>query len=67
MSVDTSEPPDPSRYESFMQDGIHIYYSPRLGRQSDTLELDFVRILFRSKPLMTGPEDLLANVIMGRI
>ena len=50
-----------------MQDGIHIYYSPRLGRQSDTLELDFVRILFRSKPLMTGPEDLLANVIMGRI
>ena len=67
MSVDTREPPDPGRYESFMQEGIHIYYSPRLGRQSDTLELDFVRILFRSKPLMTGPEDLLANVIMGRI
>ena len=67
MSVDTSEPPDPGRYESFMQEGIHIYYSPRLGRRSDTLELDFVRNLFRSKPLMTGPEDLLANVIMGRI
>ena len=67
MSVDTREPPDPGRYESFMQDGIHIYYSPKLGGQSDPLELDYVRILFRSKPLMTGPEDLLANVIMGRI
>ena len=67
MSVDTREPPDPGRYESFMQDGIHIYYSPKLGGQSDALELDYVRILFRSKPLMTGPEDLLASVIMGRV
>ncbi len=67
MSVDTRKPIDPSRYESFVQDGVRIYYSPKLGRQSDTLELDYVRVLFRSKPLMTGPEDLLANVIMGRI
>ncbi len=66
MSVDTREPLDPSHYESFVQDGIRIYYSPKLGRRSDILELDYVRILFRSKPLMTGPEDLLANVIMGR-
>ncbi len=50
-----------------MQDGIHIYYSPRLARKSDSLELDYVRVLFRSKPLMTGPEDLVASVIMGRI
>ena len=66
MSVDTREPLDPSHYESFVQDGIRIYYSPKLGRRSDILELDYVRILFRSKPLTTGPEDLLANVIMGR-
>ena len=46
---------------------MHIYYSPKLGRRSDTLELDYVRVLFRSKPLMTGPEDLLASVIMGRV
>ena len=50
-----------------MQDGIHIYYSPRLARKSDSMELDFVRVLFRSKPLMTGPEGLVASVIMGRI
>lgn len=50
-----------------MQDGIHIYYSPRLARKSDSIELDYVRVLFRSKPLMTGPEDLVASVIMGRI
>lgn len=50
-----------------MQDGVRIYYSPKLGRQSDTLELDCVRVLFRSKPLMTGPEDLLASVMMGRV
>ncbi len=50
-----------------MQDGIHIYYSPRLARKSDSMELDYVRVLFRSKPLMTGPEDLVASVIMGRI
>ncbi len=50
-----------------MQDGIHIYYSPRLARKSDSMELDYVRVLFRSRPLMTGPEDLVASVIMGRI
>ncbi len=50
-----------------MQDGIHIYYSPRLARKSDSLELDYVRVLFRSKPLMTGPEDLVASILMGRI
>jgi len=50
-----------------MQDGIHVYYSPRLARKSDSMELDYVRFLFRSKPLMTGPEELVASVIMGRI
>ncbi len=67
MSVDTRAPRDPSHYETFIQDGVRIYYSPRLGRKSDTLELDYVRVLFRNKPLMTGPEDLLATLIMGRI
>ena len=56
-----------SRYESFEQDGTRIYYTPKLGRKSDVLELDFVRLLFRSRPIMSGPEDLLAKVIMGRI
>ena len=45
---------------------MRIYYSPRLGRKSDILELDYVRILFRSKPIMSGPEDLVAQVLMGR-
>lgn len=48
-----------------MQGGTHIYYSPKLGRKSDVLELDYVRVLFRSKPIMSGPEDLVAEVIMG--
>ena len=56
-----------SRYESFEQDGTRIYYTPKLGRKSDVLELDFVRLLFRSRPIMSGPEDLLAQVIMGRM
>ena len=56
-----------SRYASFEQDGTRIYYTPKLGRTSDVLELDFVRLLFRSKPIMSGPEDLLAKVIMGRM
>lgn len=67
MSVDTHEPQDPVRYESFMQDGMQIYYSPKLARKSDVLELDYARILFRSKPLLSGPEELVAHVIMGRI
>ena len=50
-----------------MQDGTRIYYSPKLGRKSDMLELDYVRVLFRSKPVMTGPEELVAKVIMGRV
>ncbi len=49
-----------------MQDGTRIYYSPKLGRKSGVLELDYVRVLFRSKPIMSGPEDLVAEVIMGR-
>ncbi|MFL5656699.1 MAG: hypothetical protein ACJ8CB_21270 [Ktedonobacteraceae bacterium] len=49
-----------------MQDGVRIYYSPKLGRKSDTLELDYVRILFQSKPIVSGPEELVANVVMGR-
>jgi len=67
VSVDTHEPRDPSAVASFIQHSLRIYYSPKLGRQSDTLELDYVRILFRNKPIMAGPEELLANIIMGRI
>jgi hypothetical protein len=51
----------------FVQDNVHIYYSPRLGRKSDVLELDYVRILFCSKLVVSGPEQLLAHVIMGRL
>ena len=36
----------------------------KLGR--DTLEFDYVRILFRSKPILSEPEELVANVVMGR-
>ena len=67
VSVDTREPCDPSHYESFVQDGMRIYYSPKLGRKSHILELDYVRILFRSKPILSGPEELVATVIMGRV
>ena len=45
---------------------MRVYYSPVLGRKSDVLEFDYVRILFRSKPIMSGPEDLVAGVMMGR-
>ena len=45
---------------------MRIYYSPKLGRKSNVLELDYVRVLFRSKPIMSGPENLVAEVIMGR-
>lgn len=67
MSVDTHAPRDASRYESFLQEGVRIYYSPRLGRISQTLELDYARLLFRSKPILSGPEHLLATVVMGRL
>ena len=56
-----------SRYESFEQDGTRIFYTPRLGRKSDVLELDYARLLFRSRPIMSGPEELLAKVITGRM
>jgi len=65
--VNTHEPRDLSRYESFVQDGVRIYYSPKLGRKSDVLELDYVRLLFHSKPIMSGPDDLVATIMMGRI
>ena len=65
--VNTHEPRDLSRYESFVQDGVRIYYSPKLGRKSDVLELDYVRLLFYSKPIMSGPDDLVATIMMGRI
>ncbi len=45
---------------------MRIYYSPKLGRKADVLEFDYVRILFRSKPIMSGPEHLVAEVVMGR-
>jgi hypothetical protein len=50
-----------------MQDGIHIYSSPRLARKSDSMELDYMRVLFRGRPLMIGPEDLVASILMGRM
>jgi hypothetical protein len=67
VSVDAREPRDASRYASFIQDGVRIYYSPRLARTSATLELDYARVLFRSKPMLTGPEELVAAVVMGRL
>ena len=67
MSVDARQPRDASRYASFTQDGIVIYYSPRLERRSAVLELDYARVLFRSKPILAGPEELVAAVVMGRI
>ncbi len=45
---------------------MRIYYSPGLGNKSDVLEFDYVRTLFRSKPIMSGPEHLVAEVIIGR-
>jgi len=31
------------------------------------LELDYKRILVRSKAILSGPEELVARVVMGRI
>ena len=67
VSVDTRLPRDPLRYDSFEQDGTQIYYSPRLARGSGVLELDFQRLFVRGKPILSGPEDLVARVLMGRI
>src|SRR6266852_4896629 len=60
-------PRDPGQYASFVQDGIRIYYSPRLDHASDMLELDSPRGLFQSKPSLVGPDELLARLIMGRV
>jgi len=65
--VDTREPKDPGRYASFVQDDLSIYYSPQLGRTSALLELDYGRTFFRSKPILTGPEDLVASVLTGHL
>ncbi len=46
---------------------MRIYYSPKLGRKADILELDYARILFRCKPMLSGPDDLVATIMMGRI
>jgi len=67
VSVEVDAPRDPSQYESFAQDGIRVYYSPRLDHASDVLELDYARILFQSKHVLVGPDELLARLIMGRI
>jgi hypothetical protein len=60
-------PRNTDSYESFVQDDVRIYYSPKLARKSDVLELDYVRILFASRPVMSGPEELVANVILGQL
>jgi hypothetical protein len=60
-------PRNTDSYESFVQDDERIYYSPKLARKSDVLELDYVRILFASRPIMSGPEELVANVILGQL
>jgi hypothetical protein len=46
---------------------VRIYYSPKLGRTSDVLELDYARLLFHSKPVLSGPDNLVATILMGRI
>jgi hypothetical protein len=67
VSVETGAPRDPSQYASVVQDGIRVYYSPRLDRTSDVLELDYARGLFQRKPALVGPDELLAKLIMGRV
>ncbi|GAC1567817.1 MAG: hypothetical protein NVS3B14_15040 [Ktedonobacteraceae bacterium] len=44
---------------------MRIYYSPKLGRTSDVLELDYARFLLHSKPMLSGPDDPVATIIMG--
>jgi hypothetical protein len=67
VSVEANAPRDPGQYTSFVQDGIRVYYSPRLDRASDVLELDYARGLFQGKPVLEGPDELLATLIMGRV
>jgi len=67
VSVQVDAPRDPSQYASFVQDGIRVYYFPRLDDASDVLELDYARVLFQGKPVLAGPDELLAKLIMGRV
>ncbi len=67
VTVEADAPRDPTQYESFVQDGILTYYSPRLDHASDMLELDSPRGLFQSRPSLVGPEELLAKLIMGQV
>ena len=67
MLVSTDEPRDPTLYSSCNQDGIQVYYTSRLGRKTELLELDYVRILFSRRPILAGPEELLAKIIMSRV
>jgi hypothetical protein len=67
VSVDSQAPKHPDRYESCVQDGLCLYYSPQLGRTSDLLELDYVQTVFRRKPVLAGPEDLVARLIAGHM
>src|SRR6266436_8775514 len=65
VSVEADAPRNPGQYASFVQDGIRIYYSPRLDHASDMLELDSSRGLFQSKPVLVGPDELLARLMTG--
>jgi hypothetical protein len=67
VSVGAQEPRHPTRYTSFEQDDMRIYYSPPLGRHAQTLELDYAPLLFRSRPILSGPEELVATVLIGRL
>lgn len=67
VTVEAEAPRDPGLYKSILQDGIRIYYSPRLDRTTDMLELDSPRVLFQHTPSLVGPDELLARLIMGRI
>jgi len=67
ISVEADAPGDPGQSESFVQDGIRVYYSPRLDCTSDVLELDSARGLFQNKTVQAGPDELLATLMMGRV
>jgi hypothetical protein len=67
VTVEADAPRNPGQYASFVQDGIRIYYSSRFDGMSDVLELDYARGLFQGKPVLAGPEELLARLIMGRV
>lgn len=46
---------------------MRIYYSPQIARRSHVLELDYVRVLFGSRPQLSGPEELLATIVLGHL